>query len=409
MNNAQRRIRILDSTLREGMQHPGVNLNHGQMATIVKRLEGIGVDQIEIHGNVSRHHYEFARQILCRQSNFNADIVVHCRALQRDIDDAINIGARSIGTYIGTSPAHLHRLGITLDEAINVAVRVTGYARGRGVSVRVTMEDATSTSPADLLRICMAVQNAGATSISIPDTRGMMNPRTMGEHISYLRNHGITLQLDTHCHNDLDQAVANSFAAVLSGANQIHTTINGVGERCGIASLSSIAAAASNSYHQDGLNISIRTEQLTELSRDFYHMIHRVPPSTQPVVGRNAFSNTAGTHIHGITSSSATYLGLSAEMVGNRISLVYGVLTGRRAVEFLLYFLELRSQVTHSNLWGVNPIDLENMSVSELVDLLKGQSRNDLFTVTMSEAEFNSYVSAFRAREEAHDIEPIAT
>ncbi|MDE1825617.1 MAG: 2-isopropylmalate synthase [Candidatus Micrarchaeota archaeon] len=393
MNNAQRRIRILDSTLREGMQHPGVNLTHFQMVTIAKRLDAIGVDQIEIHGNVSRHHYDFARQILGRQSDFNAEIVVHCRSMRGDIADAISIGAGNIATYIGVSPAHLKKLGRTLEETTNEIVEAIRYVRERGASIRVTMEDATSASSADLLRICMAAQNAGVTSISIPDTKGTMNPISITGYISHLRENGITVQLDTHCHNDLNQAVANSFAAVLAGADQIHTTINGFGERCGIAPLEVISIAAST-Y---GLATNVRTELLTELCNDLYAMTRITPPSTQAVVGRNAFSNTAGTHIHGITSNTATYLGLSPQSVGNRPSLVYGVLAGRRAIELLLEVPALRSKLVSLNLPEISGIDLQSQNAAdEIFNALKGQHRNNLFTITQSEAELNTHLMTFR-------------
>src|ERR671923_1234348 len=206
-----RTIRILDSTLREGEQHPGVSFTIKQRIQIAWMLDSFGVDQIEISPVVSPDHFEATKTII--KQDLRADILAHTRAIKSDVDIAIDCNATWIATYMGISDIHLSaKLKITREEAKIRALEVVDYIKAHGLKARFTMEDASRADPAFLIEMCKEMNNRGIERISIPDTVGIMSPTGMYNlvkmvHDSIDKN---KTSVDVHCHNDVGLALANA-------------------------------------------------------------------------------------------------------------------------------------------------------------------------------------------------------
>ncbi|NOJ30280.1 MAG: 2-isopropylmalate synthase, partial [Nitrososphaeraceae archaeon] len=231
----KKRIRILDSTLREGEQHPGVSFSTKQRIQIAWMLDSFGVDQIEISPVVSQDHFEATKTIL--KQGLKADIVAHVRAIKSDVDVALRTDATWVATYMGVSDIHLKvKLKITKEEAKIRALEVIDYIKSHGLKSRFTVEDASRTEPSFLLEMCKEINQRGIERISIPDTVGIMRPQGMYNLVKMVYDNidRSKSSLDVHCHNDVGLALANALAGCEAGADQIHTTIDGFGERTGI-------------------------------------------------------------------------------------------------------------------------------------------------------------------------------
>src|ERR671919_2612441 len=245
-------IRILDSTLREGEQHPGVSFTKKQRIQIAWMLDSFGVDQIEISPVVSQDHFEATKTII--RQGLKADILAHVRAIKSDVDVAISCDASWIATYMGISDIHLSaKLKITREEAKVRALEVAEYIKSHGLKSRFTMEDASRTEPSFLLEMCNEMNKIGIDRISIPDTVGIMRPNGMYNLIKMVYDSLDTSKtsLDVHCHNDVGLALANALSGCEAGADQIHTTIDGFGERTGIPSLAETSIALTLIYGSD--------------------------------------------------------------------------------------------------------------------------------------------------------------
>ena len=333
------RIRILDSTLREGEQHPGISFSVKQRIQIAWELDHFGVDQIEISPVISADHEEATRTII--RQGLAADIVAHGRALEADIDKIIDCDAKWCAVYLGISEVHMRdKLRIDHDEAISRAVKAVEYAKAHGLKIRFTAEDGSRADPQFLVRVCAAVRDAGVDRISLPDTAGAMLPHGMRRYVALVRDAIGDVPLDVHVHNDVGFALANAFAACEAGVDQIHTTINGIGERTGIPALAEVATAIHYLY---GLKNSFHLDMLGDLSRliDAYTPIKT--HESAPLVGSSAFKHKAGTHLAAVLNNPAAYEPIPPNAVGNRRTIVFGELAGRAGAAHLAAILGLRA------------------------------------------------------------------
>lgn len=339
-SNGNRRISVLDSTLREGEQHPGVSFTVKQRIQIAWMLDYFGVDQIEISPVISPDHEEATKTII--KAGLNADILAHCRALKSDIDIALRCDAKWMAMYLGISDLHLAaKLRITREQALERAVEAVDYMKAHGLKGRFTVEDASRADPEYLKQVCVAISDAGADRISVPDTVGIMRPRGMYNLVKMIRD-VVDTPLDVHCHNDIGLALANALAGVDAGADQIHVTINGIGERTGIPSLAETALALTILYNSRN---NFRLDMLKDLSRllDQYTNIHT--PESKPLVGESAFKHKAGTHLAAVLRDPAAYEIIEPRIVGNRRKIVFGELAGKNGTGFLLSLLGLEAKV----------------------------------------------------------------
>ena len=336
-----RKIRILDSTLREGEQHPGVNFTIKQRIQIAWMLDSFGVDQIEISPVVSPDHVEATKTII--KQGLRADIVAHVRAIKSDVDIAINCGATWVATYLGISDIHLAaKLKISREEAKVRALEVADYIKSHGLKSRFTMEDASRTEPEFLIDMCKEMNRRGIERISIPDTVGIMRPRGMFSLVKMVYDNvdRSKTALDVHCHNDVGLALANALAGCEAGADQVHTTIDGFGERTGIPALAETAVALSLIYKA---NNDLRLHMAKDLSRTMAEYVELGIPESKPIVGDSAYKHKAGTHLAAILRNPAAYEILEPKAVGNRRKIVFGELAGKNGAAYLLSLLGLET------------------------------------------------------------------
>jgi 2-isopropylmalate synthase len=337
----KRKIRILDSTLREGEQHPGVSFTIKQRIQIAWMLDSFGVDQIEISPVVSPDHAEATKTII--KQGLRADIVAHTRAIKSDVDIAIGCGATWVATYMGISDIHLSaKLKITREEAKIRALEVADYIKSHGLKSRFTMEDASRTEPAFLIEMCKEMNRKGIERVSIPDTVGIMRPKGMYNLVRMVYDSidKSKTSLDVHCHNDIGLALANALSGCEAGADQIHTTIDGFGERTGIPSLSETAVALTLVYKS---NNDLRLHMLRDLSKTISEYIDLPIPESRPVVGDSAYKHKAGTHLAAILRNPAAYEIIEPKTVGNRRKIVFGELAGKNGAAYLLNLLGLET------------------------------------------------------------------
>jgi len=341
LGNANKKIRILDSTLREGEQHPGVSFTVKQRIQIAWMLDSFGVDQIEISPVVSSDHAEATRTII--KQGLKADILAHVRAIKSDVDVAINCDATWVATYMGISDIHLSaKLKITREEAKIRALEVADYIKSHGLKARFTMEDASRTDPLFLLDMCREINHLGIERISIPDTVGIMRPTGMYNLVKMVRENIDTSRssIDVHCHNDIGLALANALAGCDAGADQIHTTIDGLGERTGIPTLAETAVALMLIYKS---NNDLRLHMLKDLSKTISQYTGLEVPASKPVVGDSAYKHKAGTHLAAILMNPSAYEILEPKIVGNRRKIVFGELAGKNGAAYLLSMLGLET------------------------------------------------------------------
>ena len=288
----QKKIRVLDSTLREGEQHPGVSFTNKQRIQIAWMLDYFGVDQIEISPVVSPDHKESTKTII--KQGLRADIVSHGRALKEDIDVSLACDAKWVAAYLGISDIHLKdKLRITKEQALERAVETVSYAKKHGLKIRFTVEDGSRAEPEFLIKVCKAIEEVGVDRISLPDTVGIMRPIGMYNFVKSVRSE-INTPLDVHVHNDIGFALANAFSACDAGVDQIHTTIDGIGERTGITSLAEVAVALTFLYKSPN---DFRLDMLADLSRLIEQYTSIKPYDSKPIVGTSAYKHLSLIHI----------------------------------------------------------------------------------------------------------------
>ena len=339
-------IKILDSTLREGEQHPGVSFSNKQRIQIAWMLDSFGVSQIEISPVVSLDHQNATKIIL--KQGLKADIVAHVRAIKSDVDIAIDCDATWVATYLGISDIHLSsKLRISREEAKIRALDVADYIKSHGLKSRFTMEDASRTDPEFLMELCKEMNKRGIERISIPDTVGIMRPRGMYNLVKLVYD-GIDkskTSLDVHCHNDVGLALSNALSGCDAGADQIHTTIDGLGERTGIPSLAETAVALTLLYKS---NNDFRLHMLMDLSKTISEYTRIPVHESKPLVGDSSYKHKAGTHLAAILRNPSAYEIIEPKLVGNRRKIIFGELSGKNGSAYLLSILGLDTSKVNS-------------------------------------------------------------
>jgi 2-isopropylmalate synthase len=385
LDDNRKRTGILDSTLREGEQHPGVSFTKKQRIQIAWMLDSFGVDQIEISPIVSQDHFEATKTII--KQGLKADILAHVRAIKSDVDVAISCNASWVATYMGISDIHLSaKLKITREEAKIRALDVADYINAHGLKARFTMEDASRTDPAFLIEMCKEMSIRGIKRISIPDTVGIMCPKGMYNLVKtvYENIDKSKSSLDVHCHNDLGLALANALAGCDAGADQIHTTIDGLGERTGIPALAETAVALTLIYKS---NNNLRLHMLKDLSKTISEYTRLGVPESKPIVGDSAYKHKAGTHLAAILRNPSAYEILEPKIVGNRRKIVFGELAGKNGANYLLSLLGLQAGQNEAEVLARGLKELRMGDILELYldDRLERKILNDESTKKVKE------------------------
>ncbi len=335
-----RRIKIFDTTLRDGEQSPGFSMSLGQKLRVARVLADMKVDIIEAgFPAASPGDFEAVRAIA---KEIRGPVIAGlCRTIPRDIERTIQAiepaeNAR-IHTFIATSPIHRDlKLKMSPDEVIRHAVNAVKLARSACDDVEFSAEDGIRTEREYLAEVLQAVIEAGATTVNIPDTVGYSTPTEMFDLFSWLSKTvpGIeNVHMSTHCHNDLGLAVANSLAAVEGGATQIECALNGIGERAGNCALEEVVMALRTRSDHYGVEIGVDTTRLASASNLLAAVTGNFVPRNKAIVGENAFAHEAGIHQHGMLASRETYEIMKPEDVGVKDSqLILGKHSGRHAV-----------------------------------------------------------------------------
>lgn len=327
--NLPNKVKIFDTTLRDGEQTPGVAMTVDEKIRIAKKLDELGVNTIEAGFPISSEGEREAIHSISKLG-LDAKICGLARTLEVDVNAALDCNVDYIHTFIGTSPLHRKfKLKMNKEQILNKAVDIVEYIKDHGVLVEFSAEDATRTELDYLKEIYKAVEDAGADYINVPDTVGVMISASMRWLVHNLKEH-LKIPISVHCHNDFGLAVANSLAAVEAGAEQIHATINGLGERAGNASLEEVVMALITRY---GIKTNIKTELLFGTSEFVSRITGIKMPPNKAIVGENAFAHEAGIHVHGVLEKAETYEPITPEMVGHKRRIVLGKHTGAKAIK----------------------------------------------------------------------------
>ncbi|MBP5526252.1 MAG: 2-isopropylmalate synthase [Paludibacteraceae bacterium] len=340
------RLYVFDTTLRDGEQVPGCQLNTIEKIQVAKALETLGVDVIEAGFPISSPG-DFNSVVEISKAVTWPTICALTRSVQKDIDvaaEALQYAKRKrIHTGIGTSESHIkYKFNSTPEEILERAVAAVKYARRFVDDVEFYCEDAGRTDNEYLARVVEAVIKAGATVVNIPDTTGYCLPVEYGEKIKYLFDHvdGIDKAIiSSHCHNDLGMATANTISGVMNGVRQVEVTINGIGERAGNTSLEEVAMILKCHKHLN-IDTNINTQKIASTSRLVSNLMNMPVQPNKAIVGKNAFAHSSGIHQDGVLKNLQTYEIMNPKDVGiDDNAIVLTARSGRAAVRHRLSVL----------------------------------------------------------------------
>lgn len=341
------KLYIFDTTLRDGEQVPGCQLNTIEKIEVAKALEELGVDVIEAGFPISSPG-DFESVVEISKAVTWPTICALTRAVQKDIDvaaEALKYAKRGrIHTGIGTSHFHIHyKLNSNPEAILERAVEAVKYAKKYVEDVEFYAEDAGRSDNEYLARVIEAVIKAGATVVNIPDTTGYTLPYEYGEKIKYLVDNVRGIEkaiISTHCHNDLGMATANTIAGVINGARQAEVTINGIGERAGNTSLEEVVMILKSRYQVLNIDTNINTQNIYRTSRLVSTLMNMPVQPNKAIVGRNAFAHSSGIHQDGVLKHRENYEIMDPKDVGiNESSILLTARSGRAALKHRLELL----------------------------------------------------------------------
>ncbi len=342
-----RKVKIYDTTLRDGEQTPGVKFSKDQKVAIARKLDELGVDSIEAGFPVISEYDEAAVRAVASE-RLDADVICLCRAKQKDIDAAMRADVDGIIIFLAVSALHLkYKLHTDLATSVAMAGDAIDYAKRHGLFVQLTAEDATRTSIGNLTALFNAAKERGADRLGIADTTGCIRPQGMRYLVEKLRK-GFDIELSAHCHDDFGLAVANSLAAYEAGIDAISVSVNGLGERCGNAALEEVVMSL---YALYGVDLGFKTSVIKELS-DMVSRYSGVPiPINKAIVGPNAFRHESGIHVAAVIKCPFTYECYEPEAVGQARRLTFGRHSGSDGVREKLKSMGM--QVTDEELAAI--------------------------------------------------------
>ena len=334
------RVRIFDTSLRDGEQAPGFSMDRRAKLRMAQALEALGVDILEA-GFPQASPDDFAAVAEIARTLKSTTVCGLARCQTGDIETAGRALEQAqharIHLFLSTSPLHRqHKLNMSKAQVLDTAVAAIERARGLCHEVEFSAEDALRTEPEFLVEVFSAAVAAGATTLNAPDTVGYTTPSEIVELFEYLRRHvrgAERVIFSAHCHDDLGMAVANSLAAVSAGARQVECTINGIGERAGNAALEEVVMALKVRAAHFGVDTRIDTRKLFPTSRLLTQLTGQAVPRNKAIVGDNAFAHESGIHQHGMLKHRGTYEIMRPQDVGiAETRLVLGKHSGRAAL-----------------------------------------------------------------------------
>ncbi len=349
-------VEICDVTLRDGEQTPGVSFSCEEKTEIARMLDTIGIEVIEAGFPIVSAG---EKQCVTAIAKLGLDARICClaRAREPDVAAAIDCDVDMVSIFIATSDLHIrHKYKKPREGVLADALHCIDYARDHGLRVRFAAEDASRTDPGFLKEMYQRGAEHGADLVSFADTVGCLVPTEMHRIMTDLVA-SVDRPICAHCHNDMGCAVANTITAAEAGAFQLHTTVNGIGERSGNAALEEVLVALRMKGGIDRYDLSY----LTILS----HMVEKYSgvtlPRNKPVTGELAFSHESGIHIAAILEDPHTYENFPPEMVGGERHIILGKHTGKKALEHVLASIGCR---------------LDEMQICKVLDLVKEHSEH---------------------------------
>ena len=371
------KISILDTTLRDGEQTPGVSLTSLEKLRIASKLDDIGIDFIEAGSAItSPGERESIKQIT--QQGFNAEILSFSRPLKNDIDCCIQCDVDAVNLVVPTSDLHIFdKLKSNHDELIELSNGAIDYCKDHGLIVELSAEDA-SRSNIDFLKLVYsnAIEH-NVDRICVCDTVGVLTPDSsfnLFNELNYFQ-----VPISCHCHNDFGLAVANTLSALKGGASEIHTTVNGIGERAGNTSFEECVVSIDRLFPHFSTNIQIN--EIYDISKLVARLTGVYIQPNKAIVGENAFAHESGIHSDGIIKNSATYEPIMPELVGRKRKFIIGKHMGTKGLNNKLKELGLK----------VNKVQLQQIcdDIKALSDKGKTVSDVDLQIIADNVLEIN--------------------
>ena len=332
------RVRLLDTTLRDGEQTPGVSLTLEEKVSIARQLDALGLDVIEAGSAVTSEGERRAMKAVAEEG-LRAEVCSYVRARTGDVDLALDCDVDSIHLVVPVSDLHIRcKLRSDREGVMRAAVEVTEYAKGHGLVVELSGEDASRADEGYLTALYRAGIDAGADRLCYCDTVGVLVAEKAFEVFSRLSE--LPVPVSVHCHDDFGLATANTVAALRGGATMAHVTVNGIGERGGNTSLEEVVMTLESLY---GIKTEIQCQELYSLSRLVSRLTGIPVAPNKAIVGENAFTHEAGIHVHGLLADTSTYEPIHPEAVGRKRRIVLGKHAGRSSVELALRELGIES------------------------------------------------------------------
>lgn len=330
-------VKILDTTLRDGEQTPGVSLTPDEKLRIALKLSELGVNIIEAGSAITS---EGERQGIKKIVNedLKAEICSFARAVKEDVDRALECGVDSVHLVVPTSDLHIeHKLRKTREQVKELALDTIEYAVDHGLLVELSAEDSTRSDFNYLTQLFSEGIEIGADRICACDTVGMLTPEKSYQFYGELAK--LKRPLSVHCHNDFGLAVANTLSALRAGAQQAHVTVNGIGERAGNASLEETVVSLYSLYNTE---TDINVEMLYDVSRTVSRITGIYLQPNKAIVGENAFAHESGIHADGVIKKAETYEPITPELVGHKRRFVMGKHVGSHIIKKRIQEMGLR-------------------------------------------------------------------
>lgn len=334
-----KKVKIFDTTLRDGEQSPGCSMSKEDKIRIAKQLDEMGVDVIEA-GFAASNQKDFEAIKEIAKVVKRATVVSLARCNKKDIDKAYESVRDAvhpkIHVFIATSDIHMYyKLRMDREEVIEKVRECVTYAKGKCDEIEFSLEDATRSNPDFACRVIDTAIECGATTINIPDTVGYITNEEFKNFIVYLKCNSRLdeVELSVHCHNDLGLATANSLMAVMCGANQVECTVNGIGERAGNAAMEEVVAAIKTRSDIFDAYTNIDTRKIKMISNMVIEATGSMVQNNKAVVGENAFKHESGIHQAGVISERQTYELMDPSEYGiEEDSIVIGIHSGKAAI-----------------------------------------------------------------------------
>lgn len=349
---------IIDTTLRDGEQAPGVSFTTEEKIQIAIMLNEIGIEEIEA-GIPAVGEKEISDLKILHSLGLSSRITPWCRALESDIDAAYKTGLDSIHISYPVTAVQLAAIGKNYDWLFKSMKRTVEYAKNQFQYVSIGAQDVSRADSLIVKDFACVANILKVNRIRLADTVGILNPFSTRKLIQMVQDEVIDIDIEFHAHNDLGMASANAFSALVSGANAVSVTVNGIGERSGNAALEEVILSLIKSQE---LSLPYNTQLLSTLSNFVYSASGRQKPESKPITGNMAKTHETGIHTRSLIENSDTYELLSKDDIGTPTKFVFGKHSGKAALNFVL---EKTGIITCKE------------SVAELLNYIKLQSINN--------------------------------